>query len=176
MSYAQMSRAFPVAGSVYAYTGRGLHPAAGFLAGWLILLDYVLVPALLYIVAGAAMHSLVGGIPVWAWVVFFILVNTAVNYVGIEMTARVNRLMLVAELVVLALFVVIGIAAVAAGKGQGFSWHPLYDPHTFSVGVVFSAVSVAVLSFLGSTGSRHWRRRTRAAQRRWAGRRSPRWW
>ena len=152
LSYAQMSRAFPVAGSVYAYAGRGLHPAAGFLAGWLILLDYVLVPALLYIVAGAAMHSLVGGIPVWVWVVFFILINTAVNYVGIEMTARVNRLMLVAELVVLALFVVVGIAAVAAGKGQGFSWHPLYDSHTFSVGVVFSAVSVAVLSFLGFDG------------------------
>jgi amino acid transporter len=152
LSYAQMSRAFPVAGSVYAYAGRGLHPAVGFLAGWLILLDYVLVPALLYIVAGAAMHSFVGSIPVWGWVAFFVLVNTAVNYLGIEMTARVNRIMLVAELVILALFIVIGVVALASGKGHGSGWNPLYNPDTFTFGVAFSAVSVAVLSFLGFDG------------------------
>ena len=33
LSYREMSRAFPIAGSVYAYAGRGLHPSAGFLAG-----------------------------------------------------------------------------------------------------------------------------------------------
>jgi amino acid transporter len=137
---------------VYAYSGRGLHPAAGFLAGWLILLDYVLVPALLYIIAAVAMHSFVGSIPVWGWVVLFIAVNTSVNYFGIETTARVNRLLLVAEILVLLLFLVIGIWAIATGKGDGFSFRPVYDPDTFSVGLVFSAVSVAVLSFLGFDG------------------------
>ena len=44
LSYREMSESFPVAGSVYAYVGRGLHPAAGFLAGWAILLDYLLIP------------------------------------------------------------------------------------------------------------------------------------
>ena len=27
LSYREMSRAFPIAGSVYAYAGRGLHPS-----------------------------------------------------------------------------------------------------------------------------------------------------
>ena len=152
LSYSQMSRAFPMAGSVYSYAGRGLHPGAGFLAGWLILLDYVLIPALLYIIAALAMHSFVGAIPVWAWIVLFVLVNTAVNYFGIEMTARVNKIMLVAELVVLAIFLVIGAVAIASGKGNGFSFDAFYNPDTFSVGLVFSAVSVAVLSFLGFDG------------------------
>ena len=152
LSYSQMSRAFPVSGSVYAYAGRGLHPGAGFLAGWLILLDYVLVPALLYIIAAIAMHSFVAAVPVWGWVVMFIVVNTAVNYFGIETTAKVTRLMLVAEIVVLVIFLVIGIAAIAGGKGDGFSFRPLYDASTFSVGLVFSAVSIAVLSFLGFDG------------------------
>ena len=152
LSYSQMSRAFPVSGSVYAYAGRGLHPGAGFLAGWLILLDYVLVPALLYIIAAIAMHSFVAAVPVWVWVVMFIVVNTAVNYFGIETTAKVTRLMLVAEIVVLVIFLVIGIAAIASGKGDGFSIRPLYDASTFSVGLVFSAVSIAVLSFLGFDG------------------------
>src|SRR3954452_13820381 len=39
LSYAEMARAFPMAGSVYTYAGRGLHPSVGFIAGWQILLD-----------------------------------------------------------------------------------------------------------------------------------------
>jgi amino acid transporter len=32
-----MSRAFPIAGSVYAYAGRGINDEIGFIAGWGIL-------------------------------------------------------------------------------------------------------------------------------------------
>src|SRR4051812_35932997 len=131
LSYAQMVRAFPMAGSVYSYAGRGIAPPVGFLAGWVILLDYVLVPGLLYLVAAVAMHSLVPGIPVWLWLVVFVVLNTLVNYLGIQMTARVNKLMLVAELIVLAIFIVVGIVALASGKGSGFSLRPLYDSGTF---------------------------------------------
>ncbi|RCG32684.1 APC family permease [Sphaerisporangium album] len=152
LSYAQMARAFPMAGSVYTYAGRGIAAPVGFLAGWVILLDYVLVPALLYLVAGAAMASFVPAIPIWAWVIGFIVLNTAVNYFGIEMTARMNRIMLVAELIVLAVFIVIGLVALAQGKGHGGAFTPLFDSSTFSWPLVFGAVSVAVLSFLGFDG------------------------
>src|SRR6187200_3718452 len=131
LSYAQMSRAFPMAGSVYTYAGRGIAAPVGFLSGWMILLDYVLVPALLYLIAAIAMNSLVPGVPVWLWLVGFVVLNTAVNYMGIEMTARVNKVMLAAELVVLAIFIVIGIVALAQGKGRGFDFSPLYDSGTF---------------------------------------------
>ena len=152
LSYSQMSRAFPMAGSVYTYAGRGISPPVGFLAGWMILLDYVLVPALLYLIAAIAMNSLVSGIPVWLWLVGFVVLNTVVNYMGIEMTARVNKVMLAAELVVLAIFLVIGIVALTQGKGRGFDFSPLYDSGTFSWSLVFGAVSIAVLSFLGFDG------------------------
>jgi amino acid transporter len=42
--------------------------------------------------------------------------------------------------------------ALIAGEGNGFSLDPIYNPDTFSVGLVFSAVSIAVLSFLGFDG------------------------
>ena len=152
LSYSQMSRAFPLAGSVYTYAGRGIAPAVGFVAGWQILLDYVLVPSLLYLVAGVAMHSFVPAVPVWLWVAGFVAINTTVNYLGIGLTARINRLVLVAELVVLVIFLVVGMVALARGHGGHFSLRPVYDAHTFSPGLVFGAVSVAVLSFLGFDG------------------------
>ena len=91
-SYAQMSRAFPVAGSVYAYAGRGIARPVGFLAGWMVLLDYVLVPGLLYLISGVAMNSILPAVPVWAWVAAFVVLNRVVNYLGIETTARINML------------------------------------------------------------------------------------
>jgi amino acid transporter len=98
------------------------------------------------------MHSLVPAIPVWLWLAAFVIVNTVVNYLGIQMTARVNRFMLVAELIILVIFLVVGVVALANGKGAGFSWSPLFNSDTFSWSVVFGAVSIAVLSFLGFDG------------------------
>jgi amino acid transporter len=151
-SYSQMSRAFPMAGSVYTYAGRGIARPVGFIAGWMILLDYVLVPALLYLIAAIAMNSILTTVPVWVWLVGFVVLNTVVNWFGIEFTARVNKIMLVAELIVLAIFLVIGIVALASGEGRGFDFSPIYNSDTFSLELVFGAVSIAVLSFLGFDG------------------------
>jgi len=151
-SYSQMSRAFPMAGSVYTYAGRGITQPAGFIAGWMILLDYVLVPGLLYLIASVAMNSIYESVPVWVWLVAFVVLNTIVNYFGIEFTARVNRIMLIGELIVLAIFLVIGIVALAGGEGRGFDFSPIYNSDTFSLELVLGAVSIAVLSFLGFDG------------------------
>jgi amino acid transporter len=150
LSYREMSRAFPVAGSVYAYAGRGLHPSAGFLAGWAILLDYLLIPTLCYVAGAAAMHSVVPQIPQPAWVIAFVLFNTSVNMLGIETTARVSKVFLLGELIVLLLFVVIGVMAVNRGmNGAHWSSAPFYNPEVFQPALIFSALSIAVLSFLG---------------------------
>ncbi|MEV4068955.1 APC family permease [Nonomuraea fuscirosea] len=152
LSYAQMARAFPMAGSVYTYAGRGIAAPVGFMAGWAILLDYVLVPSLLYLIASGAMHSFVPAIPVWAWLVMFVLLNTGINYLGIQMTARITRVMLVAELAVLAIFLVAGVVALAQGKGQAGAFSPIFESSSFTWNVMFAAASVAVLSFLGFDG------------------------
>ncbi|MEQ4724968.1 APC family permease [Nonomuraea sp. B19D2] len=152
LSYAQMARAFPMAGSVYTYAGRGIAAPVGFMAGWAILLDYVLVPSLLYLVAGVAMNGSVPAIPVWAWLVVFVVLNTVVNYLGIQMTARITRIMLVAELAVLAIFLVVGVIALAQGKAQTGALTPIFESSGFTWSVVLAGASVAVLSFLGFDG------------------------
>src|SRR5256714_1930908 len=44
ISYGRMAALYPSAGSAYTYVGRGLHPYLGFVAGWAMLLDYVISP------------------------------------------------------------------------------------------------------------------------------------
>jgi amino acid transporter len=151
-SYAQMVKAFPLSGSVYNYAGRAIGAPVGFLTGWAILLDYILVPSLLYLVAGVAMNATLPRVPVWAWLVGFVVINTVINIRGIRLTATVTKVMIIVELAILALFLSVGIWALAHGRGHGFSLSPLFNPHTFSWPVVFGAVSVAVLSFLGFDG------------------------
>ncbi|MEO3884248.1 APC family permease [Nonomuraea sp. B5E05] len=151
-SYAQMVKAFPLSGSVYNYAGRGIAPPVGFMTGWMVLLDYILVPCLLYLVASLAMHDLVPDVPVWAWLIVFVAVNTGINLRGIRMTVRLTRLMIGFELLVLGLFLVVGLWALLQGKGHGFSLSPLFNLETFSWPVMFAAVSVAVLSFIGFDG------------------------
>ena len=150
MSYASMSRAFPVAGSVYSYVGRGLHEAAGFLAGWLILLDYILVPALLYVFSTVALRPLFPAVPDLVWLLSFVGFNAAVNLVGIRLTARVNFCMLGLQIATLAIFVAAGLIALYRGQGAGsLTLRPIYDPAVFSLATVVGATSIAVLSFLG---------------------------
>ena len=153
VSYAQMSRAFPVAGSVYSYVGRGLDENVGFLAGWTILLDYLLVPTLLYVFAAESMSGIFPDVPKWIWIVVFLIVNTVVNYIGISFTALVNRLFLAAELIFLVIFAVIAVTAISRGTGGArFTTAPLFDAADFSPALVATALSIAVLSFLGFDG------------------------
>jgi amino acid transporter len=153
LSYAAMSRAFPLAGSVYTYARHGLHEIAGFFSGWLILLDYLLVPSLLYLLSAAAMRPVLPEVPTWVWLGGFIAFNAAANFVGIQFTARINRYMLAMELITLALFVAVGLLALYGGKGAGsLTLKPIYDAQVFSFATVAGATSIAVLSFLGFDG------------------------
>lgn len=153
MSYAAMSRAFPVAGSVYSYAQRGLHDIAGFFAGWLILLDYILVPALLYLFSAIALRPLLPAVPEWIWLVVFISFNASANVIGIAFTARANRYLLALELFILATFILLGLIALYGGTGAGgLTLRPVYNPESFSLATVAGATSLAVLSFLGFDG------------------------
>ncbi|MDR3035900.1 MAG: amino acid permease, partial [Kitasatospora sp.] len=59
LSYAEMVRAVPRTGSVFAYARAGLGEGAGFVAGWMAMLDYLLIPAVAYLFSGIALNSLV---------------------------------------------------------------------------------------------------------------------
>ena len=95
ISYSTLSQEFPVSGSVYGYGTHGVGHGWGFMGGWAMMLDYLLVPTLLYVVASVAMHGLVPEVPTIAWGLLFVVINTFVNIRGIELTAMLNRIALV---------------------------------------------------------------------------------
>ncbi|MFR8300273.1 MAG: APC family permease, partial [Gordonibacter urolithinfaciens] len=132
---------------------RGLGKGIGFVSGWTLLLDYLLIPVLMYVVASTALSGIVPEVPPWAFSIVFVVANTFVNIRGIALTDIVNRIALVLEVLVLAVFVVLGVRWLLSDPAShGFTLQPLYNPATFSLPLVFSAVSLGVLSFLGFDG------------------------
>ncbi|AQT80684.1 porin [Mycolicibacterium litorale] len=154
LAYAQMAKSFPLAGSVFSYVGRGIHPNVGFFAGWAILLDYVLVPTLLYVFAAESMIGLFPGTPRWLWAILFVLVNTVINLLGVDSLKMANRAFLAIELVFVVIFVYIAVRAISGGSlpNVGWSTAPIWNPETVSAPLIASALSIAVLSFLGFDG------------------------
>ena len=154
LAYSQMAKSFPLAGSVFSYVGRGIHPSVGFFAGWAILLDYLLVPTLLYVFAAESMVGLFPNSPRWVWAIVFVIVNTIINLAGISLLKIANRIFLAIELVFVVVFVVIAVRAI---NGQtlpnvGWSTLPMWDSSTVTAPLIATALSIAVLSFLGFDG------------------------
>jgi amino acid transporter len=154
LSYRWMSQEFPITGSVYSYVQRGLNAHIGFLAGWMIIADYLLVPALLYGFTGVWLNALVPSVPIWVFIVIFVAINTFVTARGITVTAETNWVLLVIEVVTLVIFLVIGLKFVLVDGGGtgGLSFDPIFQPDKVNLTFVASAASIAVLSFLGFDG------------------------
>lgn len=149
-SYAVMSRAVPRAGSVFAYAQVAIGPRTGHMAGWMMLLDYLLIPSVAYLFSGIALNSLFPAVPVWVFVLVAVGVTTGLNIAGVRVTARISMVVVIVETLVLLAVLVAGARVLAlhgpvrgwlepfTGGEAGLSWH-----------LVLGAVAVAVLSYLG---------------------------
>ncbi|MBM3780830.1 MAG: APC family permease [Acidobacteria bacterium] len=148
-SYATMAAVVPHAGSVFAYATHGLGTTVGFLAGWLALLDYLLIPSVAYLFSGIALHALVPAVPAWVFATVAFVVTTTLNFAGVRVAARVGWVVLVLEVLVLGLFLV-GALAVVMTTGPSRPWSsPFASFGVLSAPQVMGAVSIAVLSYLG---------------------------
>ncbi|MCM2389135.1 APC family permease [Streptomyces albipurpureus] len=149
VSYAQMVRVAPQAGSVFTYARKGLGDRFGFIAGWMMLLDYLLIPAVAYLFAGIAMEALVPDVDRWVWTAIAVVVTTLLNLWGVRAAARVGFAVLAMEIVVLVVFVVSAVVVLARDGAQRGWFSPFTGDGDFSMAAVLGAVSVAVLSYLG---------------------------
>ncbi|AXE39838.1 APC family permease [Acidipropionibacterium virtanenii] len=151
-SYARMSRAVPLAGSVFAYASAGLGRRPGFIAGWMLGLDYLFMPSMMSLILGIAAHHLIPAVPAWMFTAASILLMTGLNLAGIRTTTTISFIVLGIEIAMLAVFIVAAIV-VLADHGPQRPWlSPLVGSGGFDLAGVIGAVSIAVLSFLGFDG------------------------
>src|ERR1043166_800763 len=105
VSYGRMAALYPTAGSAYTYVGRGLNPHLGFLAGWAMLLDYVVIPVFCVIYGSLAIQRMFPQVPFVLWSAFLAGAITYLNLRGIRSTARANQVVLSFMVLVLLVFI-----------------------------------------------------------------------
>lgn len=154
VSYGRMARVHPSAGSAYTYVARELHPVAGYLVGWSMLMDYMLNPIICVVWCSVAAQGVFPQIPFAAWVLAFVLVFTSLNLRGVQASARVNAFLAIGMGVVVAIFLAYAIHYIAVVvKPVAGAWvTPFYNPSTFSAGRLFQGTSIAVLTYIGFDG------------------------
>ena len=154
VSYGRMANIYPSAGSAYIYVGRGLNSHLGFLAGWAMTLDYVVLPIVAIVQASLAIQRLLPSVPYVVWATFFSVVITILNLRGIRTTARANSALLAGMSVVIGAFLILAARYLFGLHGlRGFlSFRPIYNPATFDAHAVATATSFAALTYIGFDG------------------------
>ncbi len=123
IGYSELNKADPDCGTTFTWGTRTFGPWIGWLGGWGIVASDILVMASLAQVSGQYGFLLfgahgIGNNPTSDWVllvgVLFIVLLTYVCYRGIELSARIQRILLSVEVAALALFAVVALIRVAS--------------------------------------------------------------
>ena len=130
LAYRYLNRADPDSGTTFAWSTRAFGPVAGWLNGWAIFLADALVMASLAYIASTYTFKLIE----WHWAethtgaalagaVLWILLMTWICHRGIELSARVQQLLLTFEVIMLAIFAVVALVDVYGGNPPAHSIH-----------------------------------------------------
>jgi putrescine importer len=154
ISYGRMASLYPSAGSAYTYVSRGLNAHLGFIAGWSMILDYLIIPIVSTIYAALTLSRIIPWVPYSAWVVLLCVITTLLNIRGIRTTARSNIILLFGMCVVIGAFLIMAVHYISINYGAAalITVKPFYDPATFNVRAVFTATSFAALTYIGFDG------------------------
>ena len=133
IGYSELNKADPDCGTTFTWAARAIGPRTGWIGGWAIIASDVLVMASLAQVAGQYVFMLfgangVGSNPTSGWVllagVVWIALMTYICYRGIEVSAKVQKVLLSFEVVMLALFSVVALVRVGTGHHPAVSITP----------------------------------------------------
>lgn len=160
VAYQQLNKAEPDCGTTFTWASRAFGPITGWMGGWGIILADVIVMANLAQVAGNYSFTFVGllfgnsdigDIANWTilgqftWGTFagvlWIAVMTWICYRGIEVSARLQQILLSVEVVVLLGFAIFALTRVWTGTAEDYSILPdlsWFNPFTVDFGSVLA--------------------------------------
>lgn len=154
-SYGRMAAAYPISGSVYSYTQRALSPYIGFLGGWGILMDYLLLPMLNCLLISVFLKPYFPDVPGWVWILVYVGAATIINYFGVNVMAWVNNTVILAQLVFVVAFSIFILKWLITGNGAAtfldFSaiFNSLEYKQIGGLNTIISGGSILALCFLG---------------------------
>ncbi|MBI4907537.1 MAG: APC family permease [Acidobacteria bacterium] len=153
-SYGRMATRYPAAGSAYTYVSHGLNPHLGFLAGWAMFLDYLIIPVINTIYVALTIQRLAPQVPFFVWAALTAVAITVMNLRSIGFTARANQWLLAVMSFVIVAFVVLAVRFLFSQTGLGgvFAIAPFYDAQTFHPRAIATATSLAALTYIGFDG------------------------
>lgn len=147
ISYAVLVKAHPQAGSAYTYARRAFGSHVGFLTGWTLLLDYLLLPLINYLVMGIYLNAQFTAVPTWVFSLAGIALVTTLNVVGITVVRNANLALVGIQLVFVVVFVALAVSHVVQNPGVSLL-EPLYENGMPRSGL-FSGAAILALSYLG---------------------------
>jgi amino acid transporter len=125
-AYRYMNQADPDCGTTFTWATRALGPYAGWMGGWAIVVTDVIVMATLAQIAGIYSFLLFdwnsaaeSTFAVIVAGVIWIAIMTAICYIGIELSARTQRILLTVEILTLAAFAVVALIKVYVNNPAG---------------------------------------------------------
>ncbi len=150
-SYAKMCRRYPEAGSVYSYVTGSIGPKTGFISGWGLMLDYLLLPMTCYLSCGLYLNILIPAIPIWGWIIISVLFVAVCNYVGVGVSSIINNINVVAPIAALVVTVFFIIKFVLQGGGAGTLFFPeaIYNPELFQFNTILTGSAIMAVVFVG---------------------------
>lgn len=150
LSYGRMVEAYPVSGSAYTYTSRTFGPHLGFLAGWALLLDYILLPMVNYAVIGLFINAQWPSSPLWVGFVASLALVTVLNVIGITTIDKANSIIIAIQTVFCIVFVILAVKTMAGGTIQaGLPFTGDHGQKGSGLGPVLAGAAILCLSFLG---------------------------
>ncbi len=162
IGYSEMNKADPDCGTTFTWATRAFGPKTGWAGGWGIVAADILVMASLAQVASQYVFLLfgakgIGGNPASNWVllggIIWIVLMTAICYVGIEVSANFQKALLSIELIMLVVLSVTALVKVGNGSAPAghltpnLAWLNPFDIGSFSAFV--SGVILMVFIYWG---------------------------
>jgi amino acid transporter len=156
-AFRELNKVDPDCGTTFTWTARAFGPRTGWMGGWGIIAADIIVMASLSQIAGRYFLDLVGaGAAGTFWVtavgVAFIALLTWVCYRGIEVSARLQQVLLVIEVGALTVFAVVALVKAGTGHGLPGAAHPSagwLNPWTGSFGSLSNSFLLAVFIYWG---------------------------
>jgi amino acid transporter len=113
LSFAAMAEAAPGAGSVYGYASHAMGPVPGFMGGWAILLDYLLLTALVIVFGAYYATGALPWVPIDVATALFGLFALTVALARVGWSCKADMALTLAQSLMVGLLVVLAVAAVA---------------------------------------------------------------